>query len=331
MKKKLYKTLIVLLILALLLPLTGIAMAVPHSFHDAGEGAWYSEAVQFVYENNIMGGVGNNQFDPQGNLTRAQVTALLFRVYNGRVANAQDDRNNDFDDVGNIWYAPYVTWAFNQSIVLGTSQTTFNPYGNITRQEFATMVHRYAMNMTDLHDEGVSSTQWVQFTDRGQIATWAYAALRWMNFHGIVTGSTTATINPVGTATRAEAAVMMMRFVEILPQPLCPEVEMRIRADWAARAPSLTPETVRIDHYFGTYQGKVALMISEIGSSFPPVVWEQTVAGIVFHYNSGQQIDVWYDGDFFSLPQAYEQGLITAENVRGINIHHRVAFPFMYM
>jgi len=196
-----------------------------HPFYDVRGDAWYSEAVQFVYENNIMGGVGSNQFNPQGNLTRAAVTALLFRIDNERTANAQDDRNNPFDDVGNTWYAPYVTWAYQNDIVLGTSATTFNPHGNITRQEFATMVYRYAMNMTDLHDGEVSTEQWWQFADRGRVATWVYSALRWVNNRGVVTGSTATTINPLGTTTRAEAAMMMMRLVEqfsLDPFVVCP-------------------------------------------------------------------------------------------------------------
>jgi len=128
------------------------SMAMSHSFTDVRGGRWYSEAVRFVYERNIMGGVGNNQFDPQGHLTRAQAAALLFRVHNERPANEQDDRNSNFNDVNNEWFAPYVTWAFNNGIVTGVSPTTFNPHGNIMRQEFATMVYRYAMNMTVFRD-----------------------------------------------------------------------------------------------------------------------------------------------------------------------------------
>ena len=223
MQRKRHKAIAALLALALLTGLAMPAMATHHSFSDVRDSQWYSDAVQFVYENNIMGGVGNNQFNPQGNLTRAQVTALLFRVHNERTANAQDDRNNNFIDVGDTWYAPYVTWAFNNNIVLGTSPTTFNPHGNITRQEFATMVYRYAMSLTVFRDMEVPSAQWSQFTDRGQIAAWAYPALRWMNWQGIVTGTSATTINPTGTATRADAAVMMMRFVEQLAHPLvCP-------------------------------------------------------------------------------------------------------------
>ena len=198
----------------------------PPLFADVSPTAWYYPYVRTVSENNIMSGVGNNQFNPQVNVTRSAVAALLFRVHNGRTANEQDDRNNNFNDVGNTWYAPYVTWAFDNNIVSGTSPTTFNPHGNITRQEFATMVYRYAMNMTVLHDGEVSTVQqweqWLQFADREQIATWAQDALRWMNFRGIVTGSTTTTINPLGTATRAEAATVMMRFVEQIPPPHFP-------------------------------------------------------------------------------------------------------------
>ena len=72
--------------------------------------------------------------------------------------------------------------------------------------------------MTALRVGNAASEQWEQFADRGQIASWAYVALRWMNARGIVTGSTATTINPAGTATRAEAAMMMMRFIGLLAE-----------------------------------------------------------------------------------------------------------------
>ena len=335
MKKLTKQAIAITLAILMLAGLATPAMAARHPFSDVRDGRWYSEAVQFVYEHNIMGGVGNNQFDPQGNLTRAQVTALLFRVHNERTANAQDSRNNNFNDVNNEWFAPYVTWAFNNNIVTGTSSTTFNPHGNISRQEFATMVYRYAMNMTVLYDWSFVSGQWTPFADRGRIATWAYSALRWMNFHGIVTGPSATTINPTGTATRAEAAVMMMRFAEILPLPFEPplslELVVRIRGDWAAHGTMLAPENVRISHYFGTYNGNIALLISDRNElDGEAVMWRQNVAGVEFRYGSTLQILVWDSENFFSLPEAFEQGLITTENVRNINYRHRQAFPRIY-
>ena len=194
---------------------TEIELFAQHQFNDVGRNAWYNNAVQFVWLRGIMAGTTNTTFNPQGRLTRAEVTALLFRLNAGRRANAQDPTNNNFTDVNNEWFAPYVTWANRNGIVTG-SDGRFNPNGQITRQEFATMVYRFAMNMTDLSDNNRQSAQWNGFTDRGNIASWATTALRWMNYHGIVTGSTNTTINPTGTATRAEAATMMMRLVGVL-------------------------------------------------------------------------------------------------------------------
>ena len=253
MKLRVHKTLAVLLALLILSGIATPAMAVDHSFHDVRVDRWYAEAVQFVYENKIMDGVGGGRFNPQGNLTRAGVTALLFRVHNERTANGEDSRDNPFDDVGDTWYAPYVTWAFDNDIVEGMSPTRFHPHRHVTRQEFAAMLYRYAMSMTDLYNENMTSPQWLYFEDSWEVERWAYAALHWMNFHGIVTGTTPTTINPIGTASRAETAAIMMRFIERLahPQipmpplePLCPELELRIREDFAARSSEHTTERV---------------------------------------------------------------------------------------
>ena len=105
---------------------------------------------------------------------------------------------------------------------------------------------------------------------------------------------------------------------------------MRIKEDWASRSQWITPEDVRIDQYFGTYNGKVALMISDNATSFHAAVWYEKVAGFVFHYGSGQRVLVWYNGNFFSLPEAYEQGLITAEDVENIFYFNRNSSPFIW-
>jgi len=345
MKKLTNKAIAITLAVLMIIGLTAPATAADHPFSDVPDGAWFAEAVGFVYEHNIMGGVGNNRFDPQGHLTRAAVAALLFRVHNGRAANAEDDRNNDFVDVADTaWYAPYVTWAFDNSIVMGTSPTIFNPHGNITRQEFAVMVYRYAVNMTVLGAWSFAvSAQWREFTDRGQIARWAYLALHWMNFQGIMAGSTATTINPTGTATRAEAAVMMMRFVTHPVISLCPELVVRITHDWVdtlnANPPHLqfvfigfghSISDAWIDDYFGTYNGSVVLMINHFHLIYHASTWDEEVAGHVFRYRSGQRVLVWSDGVFYTLsgvsnggipwdiPGAFELGLLTAEDIESI-------------
>ena len=187
-----------------------------HPFTDVRHDAWFAEAVQFVFERSVMQGSGPATFDPQGHLTRAEVTALLFRIHHGRHANGTDETASNFHDVGNEWFGPYVVWANRNGIVHGISARTFQPNGKITRQEFATMLYRYAMRMTPLTDAGLQGLQWSQFTDRGNIAEWAYDVMRWMNYRGIVTGVSASTVNPLGTASRAEAAMMIMRFVHVV-------------------------------------------------------------------------------------------------------------------
>ena len=210
------KVVAIVLVLALSLGLISPALAQTSPFHDVSPDAWYADAVAFVYEEGIMGGVGGNQFNPQGNVSRAEVTALLFRMHHGRNANANDPRDNPFTDVGDSWYAPYVTWAYINGIVNGTTAESFNPQGNVTRQEFAVMLHRYTMRMTVMGSSFGTSPQWYYFTDHDEIANWASLPLRWANYFGIIRGTSETTISPTGTATRAEAATMMMRLVGVI-------------------------------------------------------------------------------------------------------------------
>ena len=202
---------------ALANPSWGIGVS---NFLDVCEDAWYFWDVHEARNRGIMQGVSDTHFNPSGHLTRAEVTAIIFRFEHGRRANAQDSRVNNFHDVGsgaNVWYAPYVTWAANHGIVSGLGDNRFNPHGRVTRQEFATMVYRYAMlPMGGQHDAGGRSPQWWNFTDINDIAHWALNAMRWMNYHGIITGLPNNTINPNGNATRAEAATMKMRFVRLV-------------------------------------------------------------------------------------------------------------------
>lgn len=202
------KILAITLTLVLLLTLIPSALAESHPFHDVLPDAWYADAVQFVYKENIMGGVGDGRFHPQGNVSRAEVTALLFRTYHGRSANATDPQENPFTDVGNAWYAPYVTWAHAQGIVNGTTAETFHPQGYVTRQEFAVMIHRYAVFMTAMC---FSTGRWITFPS-SEADSWARDSLLWAGTYGIM-GSYP---DPRNIANRAEAATIMMRLVEAI-------------------------------------------------------------------------------------------------------------------
>jgi len=233
---------------------------------DVSPGAWYYDAVEFVFERGIMQGVGGNRFDPQGNFTRAASTATLFRVHNNRVANTTDSRQNNFNDVGNTWYAPYVTWASNNSIVNGTSPTTFAPNQNITRQEIVTLLFRFAQFRG--YNTDAPSGQLNRFTDRGQIATWANTAMNWAVYTGVMSGRPNNIIAPTDNLTRAEAAQLMMNFLRtdfgnVDPQPQGVDIRNLIGMTY-------NEVVARYGHLFGTFSrddrmGSSGVLFREVG------------------------------------------------------------------
>ena len=120
------------------------------------------------------------------------------------------------------------------------------------------------------------------------------------------------------------------------PSGLSAAQERQIKLDWffylSGSRPNeadFDPGIFHIDHYFGTYNGSVALVIS--GRTGIQVVQEENVAGVVFRYASPQlSILIWNDGTFLSLSQAYRRGLLTGQTIRDIHRQHQQAFPFMY-
>jgi len=183
-------------------------------FLDVGRNDWFFSAVYFVSTQDIMRGTSATHFSPQGNFSRAMVVTTLFRIYHGRIANTTDPRNTPFHDVATTgWYAPYISWAHENDIVDGLPDGSFAPNSPVSRQQFATMLHRYVTELTDMDAAVHEGTQWSNFVDRDNIALWAYDALAWANYHGIITGRGGNQIAPGATATRAEAATMLTRFM----------------------------------------------------------------------------------------------------------------------
>ena len=122
--------------------------------------------------------------------------------------------SSGFTDVASgAWYADAVTWAAENGIVNGVSDTEFAPNTNITREQFAAILYRYA-DYRDLDVSGQDSL--ADFTDRGSISAYALEAMRWAVYEGLINGMTETTIVPQGTATRAQAATMFMRFMSVV-------------------------------------------------------------------------------------------------------------------
>ena len=185
-------------------------------FTDVASGNWFYPYVRFVYGQGVMQGTTGTRFAPSTNFSRAMVVATLYRMVHGNTAREIPYANNRarFSDVDvNAWYSPYVIWAYDNGIVTGISANRFAPSNNVTREQIATMIHRFA-GFVEREDTVYESEQWENFTDIDQISTWAEEGMKWANYHRIVNGRTDTTIVPGGTAMRSEASAILTRFMK---------------------------------------------------------------------------------------------------------------------
>ncbi len=178
-------------------------------FTDVAEGDWFYGCVEYVYENGLMDGVSDTTFEPNGEVTRAQLVTILWRLDGEPVVNYL----LSFTDVeSGEWYTEAVRWAASEGIVEGVSDTEFAPNAPVTREQFAAILYRYAqykgMDVVTL-EENLNG-----FSDNSSISSYAVQAMNWSVGQGILTGVTDATLEPQSTATRAQCAAMLMRFVE---------------------------------------------------------------------------------------------------------------------
>ena len=174
------------------------------TFADVAEGAWYYDAVSYVYANGLMDGVSASEFAPDTTLTRAMLVTILWRMEGEPVVNYL----MPFTDVdGGAWYAEAVRWAASEGIVTGVSDTSFAPNAEITREQLAAILHRYA-------GEPATAANLAGYADGASVSAYAVDAMSWCVEHDIITGTTATTLEPQGTATRAQAAAMLMRFAD---------------------------------------------------------------------------------------------------------------------
>ena len=175
-----------------------------HHLTDVSKDAWYHAAVDYVVKQGIMEGMSATTFSPNTEVTRAQAVQILYNLEGQPTV----DGDNEFTDVSG-WYETAVTWAAQTGVATGYGDGTFQPGDNITRQEFAQMLYNYAKYKGyDLTAEGDLS----QFPDSGSVADWAEAAMRWANGNELINGHDDGTIDAAGTAIRAQAASILMKF-----------------------------------------------------------------------------------------------------------------------
>lgn len=182
--------------------------AEPLPFTDVNEGDWFHDAVQYVYDNGLMDGVGDGQFAPNATTTRAQLVTILYRLAGEPDVSGQ----SDFTDVAaGQWYTDAVLWAAQKGIVNGISETEFSPSGDLTREQLATILYRYAESMGY---DASASADLSGFPDADQIQSYATEALSWAVAEGLLQGFEDDTFQPQSTATRAQIATILMRFCE---------------------------------------------------------------------------------------------------------------------
>ncbi len=173
-------------------------------FDDVVLTAWYHDGIHYCVEEGLMIGTSATAFEPNAPTSRAMIATILWRL-RGSPTVREPLR---FADVAEgQWYSEAVRWADSQGIVEGYDAETFGPHDNITREQLAALLWRCAGSPE-------SSGSLEQFTDGETAGSWAAAALAWAVEQGIVTGKGNGILDPRGSATRAEAAAMLMRYCE---------------------------------------------------------------------------------------------------------------------
>ena len=175
-------------------------------FTDVADDAWYKEAVDYVYANGLMSGTSATTFAPSTQLSRAMMVQILYNLEEQPVVT----ESAAFTDVAaGAWYADAVNWAAGEGIVSGYGNGRFGPDDLITREQMANMLYYYAQYKGyDVSASGELSS----FTDGASTSSWAAEAVRWAVGSGLLSGKGGGVLDPQGTATRAEAASIFMRF-----------------------------------------------------------------------------------------------------------------------
>lgn len=178
-------------------------------FTDLNVNAWYHDGVHFCIDEGLMEGYGNGLFGPNDTLSRAQLCQIIYNM-EGQPATSGSSVFTDVAD--GAWYADAVTWAASQGIVGGYGNGLFGPEDNITREQLAAILYRYAQAKG--YDVSVGEdTNILSYTDALEISEYAIPAMQWACGAGIMEGDA-GYLTPQGDATRAQVATMLMRFCE---------------------------------------------------------------------------------------------------------------------
>ena len=174
-----------------------------HSFSDVPETYWAADSIAFVTARKLYNGTGENTFNPNSGMTRG----MLAKVLHNLESNPTAVRSGSFSDVGkSLWCGDAISWAAEQGIVSGYADGSFQVGKTITREQLATMLYRYAGSPG-------AGKQALNFADSQSVSSYAVEAMTWAVNQGIIGGTVRGTLDPQGTATRAQVAAMLMRYL----------------------------------------------------------------------------------------------------------------------
>lgn len=200
-------------------------------FADVPADAWYADAVAYVQDNGLMSGTGDALFAPDAGMTRAMLATVLYRAAGSPTVSGADSFT---DTAADTWYSDAVVWASAQGLVNGYGDGTFGTNNPVSREQIAAILWRYA-GSPDAQPGPV-------FADENEISGYAMQAVDWAQGAGIINGRENNRFVPDGSATRAEVAAILMRYLEAdSPQPV-PDADANILIAYFS-----VPETDGVD------------------------------------------------------------------------------------
>ena len=203
------KVSLMVLAVALVFSLFATPLRAAGEFNDVKGNQWFAPYVYDLADRGILNGKGNGKFEPEGNVTRAEFAKIL--AYASKDELKQYEGDSPFADCGSHWSKTNINWAYANGIVKGKSETTFAPNAEITREEMATMIYRYA----DYKDLALpKKADKITFKDADKIGSWAKEAVAAMQQANIIGGYPDGTFLPKNQASRAEAAKMISVFLK---------------------------------------------------------------------------------------------------------------------
>jgi len=177
------------------------------TFSDINKGDWYYDSVKYVYEKNLMQGTGKG-FAPDTKMSRAMLITVLYRM----TGEKSDIINTNFIDVPTgQWYSDSIAWAVSKGIVNGISDDEFAPARDVTREQMALVIYRFAKTQGYNVENEIDISG---YTDVDDVSDWAIDAIKWANKTELINGTSENTLSPKTTATRAQVATILMRFCE---------------------------------------------------------------------------------------------------------------------